>query len=270
MGERKVLNKYFPPDFDPSKVPRMRRPKGHQVEVRMMLPFNIQCTACSEFMYRGKKFNSKKEDVEGEDYLGIKKYRFYIKCVTCNQEITFKTDPENSDYAMEVGATRNFECWKDEEAKEKKFTNQRESEDKNDPMKALENRTLDSKIEMDILDALDEIRAVNTRHERLNPTNLIDKRKSDERNEEDLKDEEIVKAVRFKSKKMTHKILSDSDEEERSKLPMKIEAKGEASNAEGDDERPIFVLKKRKVLKEKESEGLGDLLGHYGSSDGSN
>jgi hypothetical protein len=47
----------------------------------MMIPFSLQCEKCGEFMYRGKKFNSRKEDVHGEDYLGIRKYRFYIKCV---------------------------------------------------------------------------------------------------------------------------------------------------------------------------------------------
>merc|ERR1719305_2115138 len=54
-------------------------------------------------MYRGKKFNSRKEDVIGDDYLGIKKYRFYIKCCVCNNEIAFKTDPKNQDYVCESG-----------------------------------------------------------------------------------------------------------------------------------------------------------------------
>merc|ERR1712147_547925 len=55
-------------------------------------------------MYRGKKFNSRKEDVIGDDYLGIKKYRFYIKCCVCNNEIAFKTDPKNQDYVCESGS----------------------------------------------------------------------------------------------------------------------------------------------------------------------
>lgn len=47
MGERKVLNKYIPADFDPKLVPRGTKPKDDLVTVRMMLPFTIQCTTCS-------------------------------------------------------------------------------------------------------------------------------------------------------------------------------------------------------------------------------
>ena len=39
MGERKVLNKYFPPDFDPEKIPRMKKTDiNPNFVVRMMLP----------------------------------------------------------------------------------------------------------------------------------------------------------------------------------------------------------------------------------------
>merc|ERR1719313_2608284 len=78
-------------------------------------------------MYRGKKFNSRKEDVIGDDYLGIKKYRFYIKCCVCNNEIAFKTDPKNQDYVCESGATRNFESWRQQGDAEKEAEESRRS-----------------------------------------------------------------------------------------------------------------------------------------------
>ena len=43
-----------------------------------------------------------------------------------------------------------------------------------DSMKALENRTIDNKVEMDVLDALDEIRAINQRHERIDTSGTTD------------------------------------------------------------------------------------------------
>ena len=76
MGERKVLNKYFPPDFDHRLLPRTKKNyKETQVTVRMMLPMNVTCTSCGEFMYAGKKFNMKKEYAKGEDYLNIHRWR---------------------------------------------------------------------------------------------------------------------------------------------------------------------------------------------------
>ncbi|KAJ4480443.1 CWC16 protein [Lentinula edodes] len=204
MSERKVLNKYFPPDFDPDLIPRRKQPRNSQQVVRLMAPFSMRCNTCGEYIYKGKKFNARKETVEEEDYYGIKIFRFYIKCTLCSAEITFKTDPKNTDYAAEHGASRNFEPWREEEAGEEEDRLAKLEEEENNPMKVLENRTTDSKREMDILDALQDIRARNARNERVgNSADLLAKLDMEEiENEEDLErkrleeeDEKLVREV---------------------------------------------------------------------------
>lgn len=152
MGERKVLNRYFPPDFDPAKLPKRKRAETNDMKVRMMLPMSVRCKTCGNFMYKGTKFNTRKEDVLGETYLGIQVcaaargcacaswalhstglqchmtpttaahraclsqvYRFYYRCTNCAAEFTMKTDPQNNDYQLEQGATRNYESWREAE-----------------------------------------------------------------------------------------------------------------------------------------------------------
>ncbi|GAA5971173.1 hypothetical protein JCM3765_006160 [Sporobolomyces pararoseus] len=169
MSERKVLNKYFPPDFDPSKIPRRKMPKDKQQVIRLMAPFSMRCTTCGEYIYKGKKFNARKETVQGEEYYGIKIFRFYIKCTQCSAEITFKTDPKNSDYNAEHGAQRNFEPWRKEEGEkeiDKLDLLEEEEARANNPMEALENKAIDSRREMDILDALQSIKSRNARLDR--------------------------------------------------------------------------------------------------------
>lgn len=173
MGDRKVVNKYIPADFDPSKVPRTKKPKDGLVSVRMMLPFSIQCSTCSTFMYRGRKFNSKKEAVSGPNgtYLGIQRFRFYVKCTACSRPVTFLTDPEHADYEMESGATRNYEVYKDEQKTREQQQEDEQQEETLDSMKALENRVLESQREMQELDHLEEIKAMNARHAHLQAQN---------------------------------------------------------------------------------------------------
>ncbi|QRW00210.1 coiled-coil domain-containing protein [Ceratobasidium sp. AG-Ba] len=203
MAERKVLNKYYPPDFDPSKIPRRSGPKNSQQVVRLMAPFSMRCNSCGEFIYKGKKFNARKETVDGETYYGIKIFRFYIKCTLCSAEITFKTDPKNTDYVAEHGAQRNFEPWREESAVEEEDRLARLEEEENNPMKALENRTTDSKREMDILDALQDIRARNARNERVgidDAQRALESRieidpETEKKRVEDEEDERLVREV---------------------------------------------------------------------------
>ncbi|KAF2170770.1 hypothetical protein M409DRAFT_18743 [Zasmidium cellare ATCC 36951] len=172
MSERKVLTKYYPPDFDPSKIERRRGPKQtgpKQQTVRLMAPFSMKCTTCGEFIYKGRKFNARKETTD-EKYYAITIFRFYIRCTRCSAEITFKTDPKNMDYTCEKGAKRNFEPWREaklaEETEEERLDRLEREEEERDAMKELEKKTVDAKTEMAIADALDDVRHRNAARER--------------------------------------------------------------------------------------------------------
>lgn len=87
MADRKVLVKYYPPDFDFDKLrankkalriqqqqlkrrrgdvydPPQKKNKNKIMNVRMMFPFTLKCGTCNEFIYVGTKFNSRVEKVE--------------------------------------------------------------------------------------------------------------------------------------------------------------------------------------------------------------
>ncbi|CAJ1074434.1 splicing factor YJU2 [Xyrichtys novacula] len=218
MSERKVLNKYYPPDFDPSKIPKLKLPKDRQYVVRLMAPFNMRCKTCGEYIYKGKKFNARKETVQNELYMGLPIFRFYIKCTRCLAEITFKTDPENTDYAMEHGATRNFQAEKLIEEEEKRVQQEREEEELNNPMKVLENRTKDSKMEMEVLENLQELKELNQRQAQVDFEGMIERyrelekmerereKEDDERETKEMLDRALVKRLRDSD--------SDSEKEE--------------------------------------------------------
>jgi len=265
MAERKVLNKYFPPDFDPDLIPRRKQPKNAQQVVRLMAPFSMRCNTCGEYVYKGKKFNARKETVEGEDYYGIKIFRFYIKCTLCSAEITFKTDPKNTDYLAEHGASRNFEPWREERAVEEEDRLTKLEEEENNPMKVLENRTTDSKREMDVLDALQDIRARNARYERVgHSVDLVARMGMEEvENEEDrerkILEEEDEKLVREVFSKVALPVATtsqlpstseDDPEEEPDALPSVVTVKRKADDSEpelhsllGDSARALITSK---------------------------
>ncbi|KAL5997580.1 hypothetical protein ACLOJK_008510 [Asimina triloba] len=235
MGERKVLNKYYPPDFDPSKIPRRRQPKNQQMKVRMMLPMSIRCNTCGNYIYKGTKFNSRKEDVVGEAYLGIQIFRFYFKCTKCSAELTIKTDPQNSDYVVEAGATRNFEPWRAEDEEADKEKRKRDAEEMGDAMKSLENRTLDSKREMDILAALDEMKSMKSRHATVNVDEMLaalQRTTEDKEKKLEEEDEALIKTVFFHGSQNFVKRLPDEEDNDLDEdLYQPSSSSGEQSNA---------------------------------------
>ncbi|CAH8590476.1 unnamed protein product [Schistosoma intercalatum] len=164
MTERKVLNKYFPPDYDPSKIPRLRRgDRRKQFNIRTMAPFNMRCNTCNGYIYKAKKFNSRMETAENVDYLGLRHYRFYIRCPLCCAEIIWRTDLESGDYVLESGAKRNFEALKTAEELEAKRQAEEEEELANNPMKLLEKRTDQSKQEMEMVEVIEDLKQLNQR-----------------------------------------------------------------------------------------------------------
>lgn len=178
-----------------------------------MAPFNMRCATCGEYIYKGKKFNARKEDVEGDTYLGIRIYRFYIKCTRCLQEISFKTDPKNTDYEIEAGAIRNFMALKLAEEQAKREEDEEKEEEATNPMKLLEKRTQQSKQEIELLESLEELKDLNRRQQTINYDQMLQQydtvaaQARTEKEQEEI-DEQYIKET-FRSKCLRGNIVGE-------------------------------------------------------------
>lgn len=259
MSERKVLNKYYPPDFDPSNIPRSKAGRNKTFSVRLMAPCNMKCNTCGEYIAKAKKFNARKEDVDDENYLGLRIYRFYIKCPMCMAEIVFKTDPEHTDYVIEGGATRNFQAQILAERQAKREAEQAEEEEKSNPMKMLENRTKQSRHEMDMIEKLEELKDLNQRQAHIDYDSMLQQygqQQAAKEQRQETEDEDYISSVFGKGKDSAVKRVkddSDSDDELRAKLPRPSEKPSDL----------LVPVKKPEVVSEKKSweRSLGSLGG---------
>ncbi|KAG2327521.1 hypothetical protein Bca52824_010249 [Brassica carinata] len=250
MGERKVPNKYIPPDFDPRKIPRLRIPKNHQKKIRFMLPVSVRCNTCGSYMSKGTKFNCREEQVINEMYLGIKIHRFYIKCTKCSAEITIKTDPKNSGYVVESGAIGPYNGYEEEEEKHEVAENALES---------LEKRTMVSKREIEVMAALDEMKSMKSRRASVSVDSMLEalnRRKKLE--EENVEEELLIKSIKFGKRTRIDEEKNDEALDEKKKKQPKRRVKCTS---------PIQISSVRIVSKKtaKLTRGLESLCHSYGT-----
>jgi len=249
------MNEYYPPDFDPTKLPRLRAMPGmgkgrdKVLEIRTMLPWNIRCNTCGHYMHRGTKFNARVEAATDKpkylQYVTIR--RFYMTCTNCISTITFLTDPEVVDYAMESGATRLFGSRRLCATLEKQEKDAQEEEAKKNPMAALEKRTKDSQREMLLLENLAELTEERRAKMKLTSDIMLHKLEKSAEAKEKIDNDILTKLAREVMHKQTRLTEEDAD-------------KAETERKRKADEKPeVDFGKKKKMLDNKKH-----LLGGFG------
>jgi len=219
----------------------------------------MKCNTCGDYIAKAKKFNARKETVEGEEYLGLKIYRFYFKCPICMAEITFKTDPKNQDYELEHGATRNFQAYRLAEMQAQQEAKNEEEEEKLNPMKLLEKRTQASRREMQAIEDLEELKELSQRTVHLDTEDFLERQQ--ERNkkiqemvkkQEEEEDEETLRELLEQQNKalLQGDIHSKGSEEEEEEVEVTEEQEKEAPKLS------VFSLKSNELSETKSSNSL--------------
>eukprot|EP00039_Didymoeca_costata_P007502 m.100611 g.100611 ORF g.100611 m.100611 type:complete len:317 (+) comp13714_c0_seq9:152-1102(+) len=131
MATRKEVNKYYPPDWDPSKGSlntyhgegwrngsatvngRAGAARGITI-IRFEMPWSIWCTGCNSHIGRGVRYNAEKNRVG--KYYTTTLWSFSMKCHMCNSKMVIETDPKNDDYKIIEGARRRVETFTAESA----------------------------------------------------------------------------------------------------------------------------------------------------------
>ncbi|ESO94507.1 hypothetical protein LOTGIDRAFT_161207 [Lottia gigantea] len=134
MAERKSVNKYYPPDWDPTKGSvnkhvgqhplrdRAKKIKQGILVIRFEMPYNIWCGGCNAHIGMGVRYNAEKS--KHGNYYSTPIYKFRMKCHLCDNYFEIQTDPQNHDYVILSGARRKEQRW------DPKENGQIETEDK--------------------------------------------------------------------------------------------------------------------------------------------
>nr|CAG4637346.1 EOG090X0DK6 [Ceriodaphnia reticulata]SVE73191.1 EOG090X0DK6 [Ceriodaphnia reticulata] len=172
MGERKGVNKYYPPDWRPemgsinkyhgTHALRERANKLHLgiLIIRFEMPYNIWCDGCKNHIGMGVRYNAEKTKVGM--YYSTPVYQFRFKCHLCPNYIIMKTDPGNLDYIIVEGARRQERRWdpleNEQVVPEEKSTSQKLATDAMFKLEHGEKDVLKSKTAAPVIDRLQDHR----------------------------------------------------------------------------------------------------------------
>lgn len=116
MAERRAVNKYYPPDWDPSKGSANRHQKSHPLRhrakridegilvIRFEMPYNIVCLKCENYIAMGVRYNAEKSKVG--QYYTSPIFKFRMKCHLCDNFFEIQSDPAKFDYNILSGARK--------------------------------------------------------------------------------------------------------------------------------------------------------------------
>ncbi|KAF9426081.1 hypothetical protein BGZ94_006958 [Podila epigama] len=119
MADRKATNKYYPPDWDPSKGSinsyggqhplreRARKLDQGILIVRFELPYNIWCNGCNNPIGMGVRYNAEKKKIG--NYYSTPILSFRMKCHLCDNWFEIHTNPKDATYDIASGARKKVE-----------------------------------------------------------------------------------------------------------------------------------------------------------------
>ncbi|XP_063934001.1 probable splicing factor YJU2B [Zophobas morio] len=128
MAERKAVNKYMPPDYDPQKHGSINKYRGQHplrerarkldqgiLIIRFELPYKIWCLGCKKTFAMGVRYNAEKKKIG--NYFSTPIYSFRMKCHECPNWFEIHTDPKNTQYVCGEGCRKKIEEWDTEKVK---------------------------------------------------------------------------------------------------------------------------------------------------------
>lgn len=178
MADRKAINKYYPPDWDPSKGSVNRYKKSHPLRdrarkidqgilvVRFEMPFNVWCLKCNNHIGMGVRYNAEKSKVGS--YYTSPIHQFRMKCHLCDNYFVIQSEPSKFDYTIISGARRQISQNRDEVEDLEQFSIDSEAETKKkmtDAMFRLEKKVEDKLRSESQLPGLHELKKWRSRWE---------------------------------------------------------------------------------------------------------